>query len=73
MYRTFFFLIGFFLMVTGLTYIIVYLNLITLGYTYLEYFYFILSRIECSFLPIGFIIISLCVFTKGDRDNDLYL
>ena len=73
MYRTLFFLIGFFLMVIGLTYIISYLNLLTLGYTYLEYFYFIISRIECSFLPIGFIIIILSVFTKGDGHNDLYL
>lgn len=71
--RVFFFLLGFGLMVIGCTYIIMYLNLFTFGYTFLEYLEFIFSRAECLFAPIGFILITITIFKKGGNPIDTYL
>jgi len=73
MYRVFFFLIGFGLMVVGFTYIITYMNLMTMGYSFINYLEFILGRIECFFSLIGFMIVSIVIFTSGRRLNDLYI
>ena len=48
-------LFGFGLMVLGFTYIILYINLLSIGYNFLEYVNFIFSRIECYFVIIGLI------------------
>lgn len=71
--RVFFFLLGFGLMVIGCTYIIMYLNLFTFGYTIAEYFNFIFTRVECLFAPIGFILITITIFIKGGNKIDTYL
>ena len=61
-----FFLLGFGLMVIGCSFIILYLNLTTMGYNFLEYVNFIIRRVECYFSIIGFIIIILSIALKGD-------
>ena len=66
MIRVFFFLLGFGLMVIGCSFIILYLNLNTMGYNFLEYVNFIIRRVECYFSIIGFIIIILSIALKGD-------
>ena len=66
MVRVFFFLLGFGLMVIGCTFIILYLNLTTMGYNFLEYVNFIIRRVECYFSIIGFIIMILSITLKGD-------
>ena len=48
MLRIFFFLFGFGLMVIGFTYIILYLNLFSVGYNFSEYVNFILSNTFCE-------------------------
>lgn len=73
MYRLFLFLIAFGLMVIGFTYIITYMNLMTMGYSFLEYLRFIFSRIECLFSIIGFILISIIIFTKGSETYDIHI
>ena len=60
------FLFGFGLSVIGLSYIIIYLNLLSIGYNFLEYVNFIIRRVECYFSIIGFIIIILSIALKGD-------
>ena len=67
MVRVFFFLLGFGLMVIGCSFIILYLNLTTMGYNFLEYVNFIIRRVECYFSIIGFIIIILSIALKGDH------
>ena len=57
--RIFFFLIGFGFTVVGSVYIISYLNLLTIGYNFLDYVNFIIRRIECLYAIIGIIIIIL--------------
>lgn len=66
MIRVFFFLLGFGLMVIGCSFIILYLNLTTMEYNFLEYVNFIIRRVECYFSIIGFIIIILSIALKGD-------
>lgn len=73
MVRVFFFLLGFGLMVIGCSFIILYLNLTTMEYNFLEYVNFIIRRVECYFSIIGFIIMILSITLKGDIENELYL
>lgn len=56
-----FFLIGFGFTVAGSVTMILYLNLIPAGLTWMEYFKFILSRSECYLVLIGIIIISVTI------------
>ena len=67
MLRIFFFLVGFALLVIGLTFSILYLNLLTIGYNFSFYVNFITRRIECYYTIIGFIIILLTLLIKGEK------
>ena len=71
--RIFFFLFGFGLMVVGFTYVILYLNLLSIGYNFLEYVNFIFSRVECYFIFVGLVILILSICIKGDAKYELYL
>jgi len=51
------FLIGFGMLVSGGVTIILYMNFLPAGISWLEYFSFISKRIECYFLVIGFFIV----------------
>ena len=73
MVRSFFFLVGFGLMVIGFTYIITYMNLMSMGYSFLDYTKFIFSSIECLFSILGFFIVSIIIFTKGSEKVDLHI
>jgi len=70
--RIFFFLLGFGLSVIGATYIIGYLNLLTMGYSFYEYLIFICKRGECIIAAIGLILITCAIFKGGDK-RDIYL
>lgn len=68
MARFFFFLVGFGLSLIGFMYIIIYLNLLTMGYNLSEYVNFIIRRIECWNSIIGIIIIVITLIKpKGDN------
>lgn len=71
--RMFIFLLGFGLMVIGFTYIITYMNLMSMGYSFFDYLSFITSKLECLFALIGFILVSIIILTKGTEKNDLYI
>ncbi len=73
MTRIFFFLVGFALMVIGLSFTILYLNLLTIGYNFSFYVNFITRRIECYYTIIGFIIIFLTLIIKGAKKNELHI
>lgn len=73
MTRIFFFLVGFILLVIGLFFLILYLNLLTIGYNFSFYVNFITRRIECYYTIIGSIIILLTLSIKGEKKNELYL
>lgn len=69
--RIILFLIGFGLTTIGFVYIICYLNLLNIGYNFLEYVNFIIRRIECINAFIGIIIMILCLTIGGK--NELYI
>ena len=60
-------------MTLGFTYLIIYLNLMTIGYNFSEYVNFIIKRFECYFSLIGLIIMNLSMYAKGDKKYGLYL
>ncbi len=55
------FLTGFGFSLIGSLYIISYLNLMTIGYNFLEYVKFISSKVECWNLVFGFILIWISI------------
>ena len=73
MTRIFFFLFGFGLMTLGFIYIILYLNLLGMGYNFSDYVNFIIRRFECYFWIIGLIIMNLAMYIKGDKKYGLYI
>jgi len=68
--RSFIFLFGFGLSVISLSFIIIYLNLLTIGYNFLDYVNFIIRRIECLNLITGLFLIILTMINGGK--NELY-
>lgn len=72
MSKIFFFLFGFGLTTIGFVYIISYLNLLSIGYNFLEYVNFISRRFECLITIIGIIIMFLTIYIGG-KNNELYL
>ncbi len=71
--RIFSFLFGFGLATIGLLYVISYLNLLTIGYNFLEYVNFIIRRKECLNTLWGFIFIVLSLYWKRGEKNELYI
>ena len=49
----------------GLFFIILYLNLFTIGYTFLEYVYFIIRRVECNCFLLGILLLLVSIKKKG--------
>ena len=73
MIRVFFFLIGFGLSTIGFCFIILYLNLLTIGYNFFDYVNFIIKRPECILGIIGFAIMSISIISRGEDKNELYI
>lgn len=67
--RIFFFLFGFSLMIIGFMYIIIYINLLSFGYTVGEYLVYVVSHYECLLSLVGFIIVLFCLFRKGKKHD----
>ena len=67
MRHIFFFLLGFGLSVVGFSYIILYLNLLSIGYNFNDYVKFIIRRFECYFSVIGMLVMIFSIFIKGDN------
>lgn len=65
MVRVFFFLFGFGFMVIGLSFIVLYLNLLTMGYNFGNYVHFIIGKVECYYSIIGLTIMILSMTIKG--------
>ena len=71
MLRVISFLFGFGLTIIGIIYIILYLNLLTIGYNFSFYVNFIIRRFECWYSIIGIIIMFISIY-KGGKD-ELYI
>ncbi|TGB05506.1 hypothetical protein [Halobacillus salinus] len=66
MWQWLLFLIGFGLAVAGGTVTITYLNLVPAGLSWIEFFIFIKSRVECYFLPLGVFLSTLAILFMKD-------
>jgi len=65
--RIIFFFIGIIFTVIGMISTILYLNLLSIGYSFLEYVNFIISRLECICLFLGLIIIAFSIFVRRKK------
>jgi len=61
MLRICLFLLGFILATIGLFFIILYINLLVIGYSFLEFVYFIIRSIYCNIFFIGVILIFISI------------
>ncbi len=68
-----FLILGFFMSLIGSIYIITYLNLMTVGYNFLEYVNFIIRRTECIIFMIGMILMLLSIYLPGGDKYELHL
>ena len=71
MYKLFLFFIGILFTSMGLFFLIIYLNLFTLGYSFFDFVKFIIMRYECWLFAIGIILIYLSI--GGIIKNELLL
>lgn len=71
--RICFIILGFFMSLIGSIYIITYLNLMTVGYNFLEYVNFIIRRTECIIFMIGMILMLLSIYLPGGDKYELHL
>ena len=69
MIRIFIFGLGIFLCSLGLMFDVLYINLITMGYSFLDYVKFIISRSECYLLLLGIILIIFSLEGKKIREK----
>ena len=69
--RIIYFILGMIITSSALMYIVIYLNLLRMGYSMLDYVKYVLSSIECTKIFIGIILIILSL--KKGRKNELYL
>jgi len=67
-FKIFLFLVGFGLTTIGSMYIIIYLNLLSIGYNFLEYVNFIFRRIECLNMFFGIIIMIISQTIGGKHE-----
>jgi len=66
-FRLFIFLIGFGLAVSGGVTIIAYLNIIPMGYTFLDYLLFISNKTASFFFIMGIILITLSIYLPLEK------
>ncbi len=67
--KLFFFLVGYGLMLIGFSTIMLYINLLGLGYNFKEYICYIVKLPEFIYLIIGFLFVNLSNFFKGDKNE----
>lgn len=73
LFRVFLFLIGFGFTLIGSIYMISYLNLMTIGYNFLQYVQFISKQFECLIGIVGIFLMIFTVYFPGGGKHELYL
>ncbi len=61
-YRILCFLLGIFFSTIGVTYLIIYLSLFSLGFSFIDYLSYIFSHCEIYFLIVGLFLLTLSLF-----------
>lgn len=65
------FIIGFVLSSLSLTFLLLYLNILNLGYSFIEFVNFIIRKWELYLFFVGIILMVLSL--RKDKNNDIYL
>ena len=65
MFRVILFIVGIILLIIGIFSIIIYSNLFTFYYDFLEYLFFLCTHKKCFWFLIGLLIVSISIFRKG--------
>ncbi len=64
-FRIVLFFLGLLLCSLGLSFVIIYLNLLNMGYNFKEYVQFIISKWECLVMILGLFLIFISLYRKG--------
>ncbi len=67
--KIFLFLMGFGFMLLGLSTLILYINLFSFGYNFKEYINYIIKLPELYYFLIGFFLVNVSIFSKGDKNE----
>ena len=67
--KIFLFLMGFSFMLLGLSTLILYINLFSFGYNFKEYINYIIKLPELYYFLIGFFLVNVSIFSKGDKNE----
>ena len=73
MNRIIMFIIGLIMASIGLSYIIIYLNLLVIGYSFIDYLIYIFTKLECIIFFIGYMLILLSIIVKRRKENDIHV
>ena len=52
----------------GLFFMILYLNILEMGYSFLDYVHFIFSRVECLIFLVGVLLIIMDIYKRRKKD-----
>lgn len=69
MLRLMFFLLGFGFSIIGFSYIITYLNYLTIGYSFKDYLKLIIIKPECILAFIGITLLIIVIFSRRDEHD----
>ena len=64
--RYFLLMLGIILSSIGLTYIIIYLNLLLIGFSFIDYLEYVFTKIECLLFFVGYILLIILI-KKGNK------
>ncbi len=67
MSKLLFYFIGIYLVSIGMVYLIINLNLLTMGYSFIEYVKFIISNIYFYYILVGILLIYMSVLRKDKK------
>lgn len=67
MSKLLFYFIGIYLVSIGTVYLIINLNLLTMGYSFIEYVKFIISNIYFYYILVGILLIHMSVLRKDKK------
>ena len=73
MNRIILFILGLIMSSMGLSYIIMYLNLLVIGYSFIDYLIYIFTKLECIIFFVGYILLLLSIVIKSRKENDIHV
>ncbi len=73
MNRIIIFIIGLIMSTIGLSYIIIYLNVLAMGYSFVDYLNYIFTKVECIIFFIGYLLMFLSIYLKRRKKDELHV